>query len=267
VRLPYDVSPFNTVLEDTWLSPQPDYFTLSGNEVVWEFTDLEPDREDDISITVLAPGVWQAILDAEAAVEADPNNPSAHLRLARARARALTFKHGLEPVGASLDIARLALDSYDRTLELSPDDVDVHVEYLTLLRDMWSGPQALEEAEQAILRVMPEALELAPDDPRLQELLKDFRVLFATATPTPTRTLRATGTPRAGTSTPPPATLTPLPENTLPPTIDYTETPTGEAESEVPANRPGCLSGLILLLPALGLWMALPRRWRFSSGR
>lgn len=66
VQLPYDASVENVLPElegifQSWTTPNGWFF---GNEIRWHWDNLEPSARDNFSVTVLAPSVWQAILDA-----------------------------------------------------------------------------------------------------------------------------------------------------------------------------------------------------------
>ena len=251
VRLPYPVNDFNTVLtQDEWESPSPDYYSVSGSEITWQFSNLEPSQADDIGVTVLQPSVWQAIQSAEEDVQQDPDNPAMHLSLARARADALYMKHGLEPIGRNVDMARLAMDSYEQAIDLSPDDIDLYVEYLGLLQSIWFEYDPLDGVQEKIDLYLERALELAPDDERLKDIqsfVENYVVTPAPIGQAPTALTQTSASP-----SPLPAATSERPTTaptTAPPTAAPVE-PAASSQSTPRGSKLPCASAALILLPA-----------------
>jgi hypothetical protein len=277
-RLPYKVNESNTVLHHPyhfWHLPHPDAFTISGTDVTWHFSDLEPTQDDNIYLTVLAPSLWEEIIAAQHDVAAMADSPEAHLRLARASVAVLSFRAGLEPIGNSIALAELAEMSYERALELAPKDVEIHVKYCELLWLLWDTDDSLPED---LLPGLERALELAPNNERLLEI-KDWVTQAqhrrerptptAALTPPPTFTLVSTRTPTSGPTHTPTYVATPtimpapprtsVPALTIPPII-----PTSIPKSDGGGNLSIALasSGVLLgiLLVALGVILSRGRR-------
>jgi hypothetical protein len=214
-RLPYEVNETNTVLDGA----KPDWYTVSGTDVVWQFTDLEPTADDNVRLTVLSISAYQELVAAREA--ADPDDVTSLIRLARAAAAALYVKYGLIPVGNSEALVEEAEAAYMRALELSPEDVDLHVECLNWLIGL-SSPH--EPVSEKACPVLERAMRLAPDHRGVISAQRWIASvgpcdvpMTATAAPsaTPTWTRRPT------------RTATPIPTPTQTPTA--TRTPTSTA--------------------------------------
>lgn len=65
-RLPYEVNSSNTVLEldQPNAGLNPGYFVVSGSDVIWSFSELEPTPADNVCLTMLRPALWQGIMAA-----------------------------------------------------------------------------------------------------------------------------------------------------------------------------------------------------------
>ncbi len=282
-RLPYEVNETNTVLgpdvydgpQVDWLSPDPRNYVVSGTDVVWRFSDLEPTAEHNVQLTVLAPSVWGEIIAAREEAEANPDQVELQLRLARALNAALWFRYGLSPIGNSIALAEEAEAAYLRALELASEDIEIYVEYLRWLQ-LFPEP-GLPVLPENMLPTLERALALAPDDERLLDMQEWTAQLAprsprptppavtlvsptatpppsATPTPTLTSTPAATPTKRAT----PSATKTPLPTETAPPPPSATALPTQEPES---AGGGGiCPGAVAMALVPLGILMSKSRR-------
>ena len=289
-RLPFDVNETNTVLNPEvyngaqvdWLSPNPTDYAVSGSEVVWRFTNLEPTAENNIQLTVLAPALWDEIVAARQEAEANPERVESQLQLARALNRALSFKYGLNPIGNSLALAKEADAAYLRALELTPADVESYVEYLQWLQ-LFPEP-GLPILPENMLPNLERALELAPDDQRLLDLQRWVEQLepprtrptpptaptsTATAIPSPTATVTVTPPPTATsvpTATPtrtrvePTASVTATaassPSPTSPPAPSTTAAPTATEEPDSGSGGGLCPGAVAMGLLPLGVWVA-----------
>jgi hypothetical protein len=295
-RLPYEVNRFNTVLnpeaygglETGWMIPNPADYTVAGTDVVWHFSDLEPTSEDNISLTVLAPLVWEEIGAARKDAAAMPDSAAAQLRLARALTSALYFRYGLNPIGASVELADEVQTAFRRALELTPEDVNAYIDYLDFMQLL--PEPVMTELPEDFVPTLDRALELDPQNGRLlslQDWLTSVEPYLVTTTPAPeataTATARATARPTrtlspsrtappTGTATPSPtarpsptrtATGTPEPTATAPPTAtsvaahiatdEATSTPTPTAQSGRGGICPGSVA--LFLAPAgILLW-------------
>lgn len=227
LRLPYDVSDQNTALKEypewglDW-RPQPDFYTVSGADVVWHFNNLEPTEEDNISITVLAPSIWREIQEAREAAEVNPESVEALLRSAHALGNGVdSLPVGADPPCYSYHFLEEADTTYRRVLKLAPDNLDVYLDYLDFrIRAARHKDRAYHEQT---CDVLGQALQVAPDDPRLNDDPR-LREMEALCWPTPTSTLAQTPRPIRPTSTPGPTLIALMPSQT--PTLTLTSTPT-----------------------------------------
>jgi hypothetical protein len=186
-RLPYEVNDVNTVLisdewyEDAQICCNPGNFTVSGTDVTWHFSDLEPTREDNVCLTMMVPSAWDEITSARYEAAANPDSADAHLRLARALVDPLTYMGSVCPGGALVPrgnnyvMAESAARSYERVLELGANDVEVYVEYINLTGAMWCGADSHPPTAPGNMRwALERALELAPNDERLLRIQDDI---------------------------------------------------------------------------------------------
>jgi hypothetical protein len=218
-RLPYAVNPTNVVLGqdwypkqvETWDPPNPGWFTVDGTDVVWRFQDLEPMRADNLLLTVLAPPIWTAIVDARQTAALAPAALGAQLNLARTLVRALSLRHGVEPVGDHGALVTESEGAYRRALALDPQNAELHIEYVQFLADasfqIWPIRAGLEPA-------LERARALAPNDPRLYEIgqiVADMQQRAAAITQLVTAT-----PPVADASTPTPIATPPAADLTTP---------------------------------------------------
>jgi len=81
------------------------------------------------------PAVWLEIEAAQQAADAAPDSAAAQIRLAEALAAGLDIYKTLHPQASSLDLAKRAVDAYQRAVLLNPDQVTVEnlADYFRLL--------------------------------------------------------------------------------------------------------------------------------------
>jgi hypothetical protein len=204
IRLPYEVNEANVVFGESGRGtcrPNPETYFVSGTEVVWSYTNLEPTEDDNICLTVLAVPVWNEITAAQRGVAEAPDSAQAHLRLARAAADALQIgKPGLPPTSHEGRFAELARQSYERALRLAPQDVEAYVGYLQLMQSLWSP---IDPVPGRVLELLDEAMLLAPDDERLLWIdgylhrMQSYEAPTPTAGPTATPIRTPTASPAA----------------------------------------------------------------------
>lgn len=175
-RLPYQVNDLNTIPGNAWDSEEghlmPAY-TISGTDIIWQFTDLEPTRDSNLYFTVLPPAMWARFQQAQASVEANPDSTDAQLELARALHNLLSFKYGLEAMGSSVTWARQSTDAYKHALKLAPDNVEVCIDYLDHILDLWFTGDPSTKSED-LLMVLEQMRSLAPNDPRVVAMLQRY---------------------------------------------------------------------------------------------
>ncbi|MBN1427775.1 MAG: hypothetical protein JXB07_05270 [Anaerolineae bacterium] len=215
-RLPYDVNEMNTVFYPG-TSPHPDYYTFSGPDVTWHFSDLEPAEEDNVHLTVLLPSLWRTIDEAQTRAEANPGSVDAQLELADALMSAVNCSKGC----GYDSLVQAAEQAYQRALELDPGNVDIYSGYLGLLLNI---PIPGEPVPEQFVPLLESALELDPDNERLLEL-QDFYYGYLdwVATTIPDATWLPTRGPNRVTATP---TLTQTPGSPGKPFMTWTPGPT-----------------------------------------
>jgi hypothetical protein len=241
VRLPYEATTQNTAFS-SWPEGLIDSSDLlmSGSEIRWEFTDLEPPIWATVWLSVLDPVVWTEIQTARSVAAANPDSAEAQINLAHALEEAVLLDHTLTH---GQECAQEAKVTYERALELDPENIDLYVDYLELLAAL-SFPPSPEE----FLPTLEHALELAPEDARLLQLQKEFRGMFATPIPTPTPSPSPTAKPSP--SPTPKLTQTPIPAPSPSPV------PSGSTASSPNGPLIIALTAVIVSLGGVAWWYA-----------
>ncbi|MBN1310460.1 MAG: hypothetical protein JXB30_03500 [Anaerolineae bacterium] len=270
-RMPYEVDDFNTRFDERDSSPHPDYYTVSGTDVTWRFTDLEPTADDDICLCMMAPWVWQEIQTARQRVATNPDSADASLQLARILNQALIgfpeysgrderFSFIMIPISAAdQNEAEEAVKSYKQSLEAASDaGIDDYVDYAALLLAMTDcSPPFHENLRPTVHHI----LEQEPNDRRFSGLLEECWL----PTDGLEAYLSATFTPIPPTQTPGP-TMTQLePSMTSVPTLTsiLTPTPTITAASPFHTNPPIGLwaaIGAVVVMGGVGIGVGVYRR-------
>lgn len=255
VRLPYEISDFNTLLEDYY--PRPQGYRVEGSELIWEFANLEPTEEDNVQFVVMGPRVVREFEAAKAEVEANPDSIDAHLALTRVISEIVIGRHGdADQSPSGLELGEMAAASYQRALELAPNNVDVHIAYLDFMIAQWF-PWAGEPPPADLLPTLDRALSLDPDHPRvieLQEYIYSFDL-----TPMPTQPVVPV-TPVSGEPTDEISGTVTASAPTLPPAGETlaTEPPLAPTEAAAssgarPSLCPGAALGALIAAPLIVL--------------
>jgi hypothetical protein len=254
VRLPYTATSEN-VLQYSESQTTPGG-RFDGNFIRWHWDNLEPTRESNLEVTVLAPVTWQAVLDARAATEASPMDPQAWVRLARSYDAATTNRY---PIMNNDPFAALSHGAYERAIGLQPNDAQMHADFALLMWDQLAVQAFPDEGDPWIARILNEisaALALDPQNKTAQDLYREMDAAsgqplplgtptFVPDLPIPTPTLvpdlptpPATVMPPTETSA---AIAAPTISPTTPPAVDQpgvTTSTASTASPTAPATRP-----------------------------
>jgi hypothetical protein len=251
VNLPYPVTNENVSLSGTSiigmpLAPQPTGYIIEDNVIRWEFTDLEPGPQDNISVDVLEPKRYQALLDARSRAASQPDSADDQFALATATSNALCVVKYVNPNGGGEELAQQANLAYRRALELAPDREEFYVAYidwmmasegwLSLLRDGICPAETCDVLQRA-LELFPDNADLVSLDENIDSLLDDWAYrnqIFTSEAPTASagtqQALTATALVEVSKLT---STHTePRPTATTPPLV--TVSPTSQLPSETP---------------------------------
>ncbi len=268
LRLPYPVSAQNVLLNTAEVTS---YDTtnggvINGAEIHWHYADLEPTREDNFEIELVMPGAWEKLLTEQGNVDRNPKDGEAWGRLGRlckdlafsSRGKGFRRETSVLDPGAA-ELYQRSLQAYDKAVTLLPKDALWHAGFAELL-DYHAyfaerGENSMAEAVRGLGEIQM-ALQLAPNDPQVQEIADELTYLFQD------------GMKREGDIyTFPWLTATPLPPTALQETLTVTETPASQATSEsiaasataqapAPVAKPSApLCGSAALLPAVALWL------------
>ncbi len=254
VRLPYLATPENLLVDYST-----DGVRFEGREARWTFRDLEPTHGDNLIVRIIEPGFWFAVLDAQQAVEADPDDGDAWGVLARAYKRVLLGpRNWMREDEAAEGLFQVSAAAYVRAIELLPDVAKWHAGYAELLwLNIWlSGDYANPELT-LIAQQLGEALKLEPENEQAWEVLTemsyfvplaveaddstyDLLILTATVQPSPTPPPTATETP--------PVIPTRRPTATEPVPVSAVEDRDVAPEDDGSGSGSGCLGGTAAML-------------------
>lgn len=302
VRLPYEANLENSVLDDPF-----NYIastagaSFSDREVRWHFENFEPTARENIEITLAIPQLYQKVLDQRQVVKAHPKDGEAWGQLGKALKTAILMTKSMRSDPGGLDLYNESVAAYQKSVELLPKDALWHLGYADLLwqKFYWTGYQSDQPdyaSLQTILEQLQQALQLAPNEQRIQDELdwisgsypryvtktgSNYNFLFLTATPPP-----PTGLPSAipsstsistdiptpiATSTQPVSADTPEPTHLPDPTKIVTATQPQDRPRETatpqpsPATTPGkspfCgAAALPAIVPLMAFYWADRRR-------
>ena len=182
VRLPYEANPQNVILaEQIGWSQTTAGATFSGKEIIWRFEDLEPDDTDNFEVSLVMPSVWEQILVERNRVAAEAEDGEAWGRLGKAYKEIWMYRRGYRQDPGGVELYQLAIEAYEQALTLLPNDALWHAGFADLLsiHAYYAGfeQDATNEALRA-LREIDLALQLAPDDPKVQEIALNISFLF-----------------------------------------------------------------------------------------
>ncbi len=235
LRLPYDANPKNVILDDPMNKTQgasqgtPEF---AGREARWKFTELEPTSSDNLTFDIVKPLIWNQVVIELDKVTQNPQDGEAWGFLGKAYKQALFASgKGYPRVDAAAsELYVLSREAYENALALKPEDGLWHAGYAELLLDeyywaSWNDRSYTDELDHG-LRELDLAARLAPEAPKVKELVEEYLYLFPeyivqqsdgsldfislTATPQPTQEV-ATLFPTVS-LTPRLATVTPIPQ-------------------------------------------------------
>jgi hypothetical protein len=109
------------------IGAMPEGGQAEGERVTWTWEDLEPGPQDDFAIWLLLPERWEALQAARAAVEADPKDGEAWLKLASTYHRLILGKYEVLP-GFGETYQPLGVQAAKEALPLLPGDGRPHYE-------------------------------------------------------------------------------------------------------------------------------------------
>jgi hypothetical protein len=258
--------------------------TLSGKDITWSFTDLEPDEWDNLQISLVSASAWLQMLAEQKNVTTNPKDGEAWGRLGKAYKEMISLRRGLRQDPGGLELYSLSVAAYQKAVDLKPKDALWHLGFADLLwkhyyfHVYFTGSPDNTELVKA-LQELDASLHLAPTNSRSLDLAQEilsaipgliqgenghfkFLLLTSTAifTPHPTwpGTPTSTSLPVTLTFTPQPPTQTPTPvpsqaqlpiaqgDADIQPSARLTPTPSGKSSPRLP------VCGISLLVP-LGL--------------
>lgn len=279
VRLPYDASPQPVVLGEfaTGWSSTTAGGQFVGREIRWHFENLEPAREDNFQVSLVAPYAWQAVLDARQAVAARSGDGNAWGALAQSyKEVALDYRGGVRDDSGGQELYDLSVQAYEKALALAPQTSKWHSGYAELLfgKFYWENYNWVDHTATdyslmvQIAQELHTALALDPSDEQAQQLLEEISIDVPEAVSRSGSRytfLILTATPISSPTPWPNETPIPLPSATSNPssTAEPTRPVTLYAATPTPAPRqtrlPVCGAANAALLLVIGLMRAKRR--------
>ncbi len=268
LHLPYPASPQNIVLDEIgWAQTTPGG-VIQGNELRWHFENFEPGPDGvvkNMEFALVAPYAWQPVLKERANVAGSPNDGEAWGRLAKAYKEIFFLSKAYRTDAGGEELYKSSVEAYEKCLTLLPNDAEWHAGFADLLagRSYWDfsangGTADLYRGLQEIRT----ALQLAPNDAKVQEIAQEISGMFPEAmsqsgTGYDFPWLTETPTPRP----PFPGTPTPGPTQTSS-SGQATPTPSSSGPTPAPSAKPTSpICGTAALAPlAVALWAARRRR-------
>ncbi|HYP20737.1 MAG TPA: hypothetical protein VEY08_11740 [Chloroflexia bacterium] len=234
VRLPYTATSEN-VLHYSERQTTPGG-RFDGNFIRWHWDDLEPARESNLEVTVLAPATWEAVLEARDAAEASPMDPQVWVSLAAAYQAATTSRY---PIFDNDPFAALSQEAYARAIGLQPNDAQRHADFAALMWDQLAVQAFPEEGDPWIARILNEisaALALDPENKTAQDVYKEMRASTDQPLPLGTPTLVPDLPVPTPTALPPTQTGAPTAQPTISPSVTAAlDQPIATASTSSPA--------------------------------
>lgn len=207
LRLPYAATPQNVVLNTQigWAQSTPGG-VIQGNEVRWHFENFEPGPYEAVGtmeFPLVAPSAWQAVLTAQKNAEKYPNDGEVWGQLGKTYKEIFLMNKGYRSDAGGEELYRLSVEAYEKCLDLLPNDAQWHAGFAHLLAERAYWDSFMSAPTPEVYRALEEirvALELAPNDPVVQEVADNIAYMFPdgitknesgydfpwlTATPTP----------------------------------------------------------------------------------
>lgn len=116
--LPYEASEENVLLGEYTGTTSGGKF--EGNEVIWDYKNLEPIADDNWSATIIAPHIWKEVLELRESI--DEGDRSAYADITEVYDE-LIMSRGVRPGAESLVIQNY--NAYHKALEFDPLDDDI----------------------------------------------------------------------------------------------------------------------------------------------
>jgi hypothetical protein len=227
--LPYFMADPETVL--------PQDGVMVGNQAHWTWTDFEPGPQDDFSIWLVDPGLYQQLESARTAVQANPQDGQSWLNLARLYRSLATGAWGYPSVFAESYLSQ-GLEAYRKAAQLLPELPEPHggIAMLSLapyMRDLNTPSEVmgLVQEELRIARELEAAHPNLAEQSEISSMIVDdalnnyFYKITATAIASATSATSARQTENAAASPTPTDTPTPVSTVTPVPGASYTPYP------------------------------------------
>lgn len=241
------------------LQPNPAGYEIENNVIRWSFTELEPTALDNIFVDVLEPERYRQLVRARAALQNAPDSAQAQLELARAARGALQVVKTVGQHGGGMALAAELDAAYRRAIELAPERAELYGEYARWLMTTagWRGLIVDGTCLPDLCDLVARGLEKFPNDPELNSLNDEIRMLQEEAALNATQQALSTATESAAVTPAPTASETPVPASPTPSPVEPTQQPTAASTPTPQPAGPGglCPFGALPLVLAAGLGM------------
>ena len=155
--LPYEASDENILFGDAATSPDGDF---EGNQMIWEYTNLEPDAGDNWEATIIAPHIWEQILELRERI--DQGDGHAYPRITTLY-DALIMDRSVRPGTEGLILKNY--DAYQKALEFDALDDDVQARFANFMLFLYENNLDSQETPaplEAVYFFASQALETNP---------------------------------------------------------------------------------------------------------
>jgi hypothetical protein len=190
LRLPYEVTEENILVDD-----DSEYYTsfgleLDGNEAVWHFDDLEPQQGQNWQATIFSPEFWEELTEQRLLVEEDPEDVSGLQRLGEMYLTASEAKsYWMLRPGSQHFVLEAQAVLYAALLQ-EPENLEVNELYLEALTAHRVNAEDIEGKEppsmDEVINQINVVLALDPQNQAAMNMYSDFEWLLEGETvPTP----------------------------------------------------------------------------------
>ena len=93
---------------------------IDGGKMVWEYTNLEPDASDNWEVTIIAPHIWEQVIDLRERI--DQGDGSSYAKITKLYDN-LIMSRGIRP--GTEKFIPLNYDAYHKAVEFNPENDDV----------------------------------------------------------------------------------------------------------------------------------------------
>ena len=172
LALPYPASAENVNLSGTVSGSQ-----MKGNAIRWNFSNLEPTKQDNWHATIISPDTWQSILDLRKRLEKTPGDVSLLTALGE-KYEYIAFGKGPWMVNSGMEpIILKCREVYQKAIMLKPNDADLHIKFAGILLAMFQNPEQFKpnvSTAEDVYRELKNAYTIDPQNELVSQMYADL---------------------------------------------------------------------------------------------